>query len=382
MEGRFRTADSAITAAPTNNHIVAAVAQFVSELRDSHTNFLPPGHVAKVDYGYGTSFVGDTCFVTSVRAKSDAAAQGVKPGDALIKLDAFPVERSTYRTLTYVYGALSPRAQLHLTLRGVDGAQRTVDVKAKITMGERTTDYTDVETWRKIFDDAEGSEFVNHRTIGLGDSVTIWKMSSFAYPDRDNIDKVMKDVKKRRALILDLRNNGGGAIVTLEYMIAQFFDQDVTVGKQTTRKGEEPWVVKARTDEPFRGMLVVLVNSGSASSSELFSRVMQLEGRAIVVGDRSMGAVVGARVYPHLVGAGLEGRSLTYATQISTIDVVMSDGQRLENVGVVPDHVVLPQSTDIAARRDPQMAKALELVGVHSTPEMAGRLFRPKQTTD
>lgn len=382
MGARFRTADSAISAAPNNNHIVGAVAQFVSELGDSHTNFIPPGHVAKVEYGYGTLFVGDTCFITSVKATSDAAAKGLKRGDALLTLDAFPVERASYRTLQYVYGALNPRPLVRLGVRGVDGSTRSLEVKAKITMGERTLDLTDVETWRKIFDDAEASDFVNHRTIAMGDSVMIWKMASFVYGDRPGIDAVMKEVRKRRALVLDLRGNGGGALVTLEHMISQFFDQAVTVGRQTSRKGDEPWVVKGRNKDPFRGMMVVLINSGSGSSSEIFSRVMQLEGRAVLVGDRSAGAVVGARVFPHTVGAGLEGRSLTYATQITVLDVIMADGQRLERIGVIPDHPVLPRATDVTARTDPAMVKALELVGVSMTPQVAGTLFRPRQTSE
>jgi C-terminal processing protease CtpA/Prc len=99
---------------------------------------------------------------------------------------------------------------------------------------------------------------------------------------------------------------------------------------------------------------------------------MQLEGRAILVGDRTMGAVVTSRFYPREVGFG---RVFTYGTSISVSDVIMPDGQRLENVGVTPDHVVLPTSADLVARRDPQMVKALELVGVTMTPEEAGKIL-------
>jgi carboxyl-terminal processing protease len=383
LEARYRVADSAISVAPTNNHIMAAVAQFVSELNDSHTRFWPPNHVGAVDYGYRTLFAGDTCFIVGVKPESDAAAKGVKRGDALLKMDAFPIERSSFRTVRYVYEWLSPRPVVRLTLRSPDGAQRTVDVAAKITPRERTADYTDPEWWRRFWERAESSGQPNHRWTELGDSVMIWRMSSFVGEDEGNIDAMMKRVRKHRALILDLRDDGGGRVSTLEYLLGQFFDQEVPSGTNRSRSGERQWKVKPKTREPYLGTLIVLINSGSASASEMFSRVVQIEGRAIIVGDRSMGALVTSRTYPFTVGAGLIGRGLEYALQISVEDDIMSDGQRLENVGVIPDHVVLPTGRDIATRRDPQLAKALSLVGVSVTPEVAGAVYRagPAQTT-
>jgi len=100
---------------------------------------------------------------------------------------------------------------------------------------------------------------------------------------------------------------------------------------------------------------------------------MQIEGRGLVVGDRSAGAVVTAIKFSHTVGFE---RKIPYETQISVLDVVMSDGQRLERIGVTPDHVVLPTASDLVARRDPQLAKALSLVGVTVTPDAAGTMYR------
>lgn len=383
LDAQFRTADSAISAAPSNTHIIAAVAQFVSTLNDSHTHFYPPGHIASVDYGYRAMFVGDTCFVVSVGKESDAAAKGIKRGDALISIDGIAIARANYRTVRYVYDWLSPRALVRLAVRSPDGSQRTVDVASKITTGDRTADLTDPEWWRRYWERAEArGTTANHTVVELGDSVIVWRMAGFAGEDQGNIDAIMKRVRKHRALVFDLRNDGGGRVSTLEYLLGQFFAQEVPGGTSRSRTGDRQWTVKPRTGDPFLGMLVILVNSGSASASEMFSRVMQIEGRAIVVGDRSMGAVVTSRTFGYTVGAGLIGRSLDYAVQISVEEDVMSDGGHLENVGVTPDHIVLPRGADIAAGRDPAMAKALELVGVSSTPELAGKLYRAGQTGD
>ncbi len=64
--------------------------------------------------------------------------------------------------------------------------------------------------------------------------------------------------------------------------------------------------------------------------------------------------------------------------QVSISDVVMPDGQRLEHIGVTPDHMIIPTGADMAARRDPAMAKALSVVGVTISPEEAGMFFRPQ----
>jgi C-terminal processing protease CtpA/Prc len=67
---------------------------------------------------------------------------------------------------------------------------------------------------------------------------------------------------------------------------------------------------------------------------------------------------------------------MDYALQVSVMDVTMADGQRLEKVGVTPDHVVLPTGDDLVNFRDPQLARALELAGYRTTPDEAARLFR------
>jgi C-terminal processing protease CtpA/Prc len=56
-------------------------------------------------------------------------------------------------------------------------------------------------------------------------------------------------------------------------------------------------------------------------------------------------------------------------------NVVMPDGASLEGRGVVPDEVVLPTAQDLAAGRDPALARALALAGVLVSPERAGRMF-------
>lgn len=103
-------------------------------------------------------------------------------------------------------------------------------------------------------------------------------------------------VKKRKALILDLRGNGGGYVDTLLALIGNVADHEVKVGQLIRRKEQKEMIAKSRGNEAFTGKIIVLIDSQSASASELFARVVQLEKRGTIIGDRSAGAVMRSRV--------------------------------------------------------------------------------------
>ena len=122
-----------------------------------------------------------------------------------------------------------------------------------------------------------------------------------------------------------------------------------------------------RGSKTFSGKIVVLLDSESGSAAELFARVMQLEKRGIVVGDRSSGKVMEGRLHPHDVGT-MKG-TFTFAVSITEADLLMVDGRSLENVGVIPDERVIPLATDLAVGRDPVLARGAELASpLHQLP--------------
>ena len=65
-----------------------------------------------------------------------------------------------------------------------------------------------------------------------------------------------------------------------------------------------------------------------------------------------------------------------YASAITEADVIMADGQSLQNVGVIPDETILPSAADLASIRDPVMSRAAEILGDKLPPEKAGKIFQ------
>jgi carboxyl-terminal processing protease len=122
----------------------------------------------------------------------------------------------------------------------------------------------------------------------------------------------------------------------------------------------------------FTGRLAVLIDSESASAAELFARVMQLEKRGLVFGDKSAGRVMAAQQYMHQAGMD---RVIVYGALVTTAEIRMADGQNLEQNGVVPDQEITLTANDLVSGRDPVLAAAAKVLDMNITAEEAGSLF-------
>jgi carboxyl-terminal processing protease len=134
--------------------------------------------------------------------------------------------------------------------------------------------------------------------------------------------------------------------------------------------------VKSQGKQAFAGFLVVLVDSNSSSAAETFARVVQLEKRGIVIGDRTSGQVRESLKLRH--NEFHAGSTPQYVVSVSVADLIFADGKNLEGSGVTPDIMVLPTQQDLATGRDPVLAEALKLLGHPMDPEQAGKLVRTK----
>src|SRR6185437_11810998 len=130
LDARYEAYKAQLEKAPTLGDAFRVLAAFLSGLNDSHTFFDPPPRSYDVHYGYRMRIEGDRAFVVAVRPGSDAAAK-LHPGDEIVKLEGYTVNRKDAWQLEYFLNALAPRGGLHFSLRAPDGTARDEVVKTK-----------------------------------------------------------------------------------------------------------------------------------------------------------------------------------------------------------------------------------------------------------
>lgn len=319
-------------------------------LRDfgiSHIRFLTPRQAetrvrtSVISIGVTARAENNTLVVTNVAPESPAAAAGIKQGDVITQVDGKTPENPS-----------------------VLSGEVDTEVKLKVKSGEEEKELT-VKRARVSTARPETLTWVDEETAIL----RVWTFSN-GY-NRANIEKLMKEANaKAKHVIVDLRNNGGGAVNNLQHLLSLFVKPDTDIGtfisRNTVRDYEkehtpstDPVVIAAaaknkyrtravRDMEPFKGKVAVLINRGSASASEIFATGLREAIGAPIIGVRSAGAVL-ASVFARLPHG--------FQIQHPVSDYVSIKGVRLEKNPIVPDEEVTGPASD---GKDAMVEKALE----------------------
>lgn len=375
LDARFKTAEEKLKNATSLAQAFSIIAQAVLDMNDSHTRFYPPATNQIVEYGLRMKIFGNRAFITAILPGSDAEQQGLKVGDEILKLNGFVPTRSELWKMVYFYYTLSPQTKLTLDLKTPTGELKQNIVNAKITELKRVVSLSSsvdfAEAVREGDRRSSGSE---HYFKEIGNTF-IWKMPSFVI-DPKEIPGLVARARGKQFLILDLRGNGGGYVVALEKLAGFFFDKDTKIADLKGRKKMDPQMAKTEGQNAFKGNVIVLIDSTSGSASEIFARLMQIEQRGVVLGDRSAGAVMQSQSVRFDAGVST---SINYGMNLTMADVIMTDGKSLEHIGVEPNIVIIPSGSDLADRRDPVLAAALELTGYKVDSAAAGKIFPPEK---
>jgi len=372
-DARYAAAKEKMKAVTSLSQGFGVTAGMLDELNDSHTFFQAPARPYKVDYGYRMQIFGNQCYVTRVRPGTDAVGK-VNPGDQVLGYNNYAVNRADLWKLNYYYDNLAPMQASTLVFRDLTGKEQKLTINAKVKEEKRVLDLTGGgggdDFWQLIRESETEDHLTRQRVVEMGD-VTFWKVPEFDM-ENDEVDRIFGITRKHKSLIIDLRGNPGGAIVTMDRMIGNLFDHEIKIADRTGRKELKPETAKSRGKDIFTGNLIVLVDSQSASASEVFSRVIQLEKRGTVIGDQSAGAVMEALHYASSQGMDVK---FFYGFSVTEADLIMKDGRSLEHVGVTPDTIMIPTAKDLADGSDPVLAKAAERANLKLDPVAAGKLF-------
>jgi carboxyl-terminal processing protease len=370
-DAKVRETKEKIDKAGSINQALTIIAALLDSLNDSHTFFLPPPRPYINDYGFQMQMIGSHCYIIRVRPGSDADTKGLRAGDEVVTVDGYTPTRDDFWRIEYLFNILRPQPGLHLALRNPDGSQKQVDINAKFRQLPPVKDVTGSRIFDVIRDSENEAHSVRVRYADRGNGLLIVKFPAFNLTITET-DAVVGKMRKYDAVIFDLRGNPGGSVETLRFLLGGIFENKVKIGDRITRNSSVKAIETAGGRRGFTGKLCVLIDSQSASASELFARVVQIEKRGTVMGDHSSGAVMEALHYSHKIGIDT---ILFYGASVTEADLKMSDGQSLEHKGVTPDAVSLPTAADLAAGRDPILAQAAGALNVKISPEEAGSLF-------
>lgn len=374
LNGKFRAAAEKINSATSISQMNSTIAQFLLDFDDSHLFYIPPGKANQTDYGFDFRMFGDKCLVFKVEKDSDAAKKGLQVGDEIYSLEGFAPNRENLWKMKYFYRALSPRPFIKLDITKPDGKTQELTVAAKVRPGKRMLDLTGSDIFEFMREGERTAQSREKHRIYEHEGFSIWRLPSFDL-DPSKVDQMVDNAGKQGAIIFDLRDNGGGRVDMLLRLISKVFEYDVAIGEERKRKETKKMTAKTVGKDAYKGKIVILLDSGSGSAAELFSRVVQLENRGKIIGERSAGAVMESMFFGREEGLDTV---VFFATSITVADVVMKDGKSLEKIGVIPDITVVPSGKELAAGHDPVLAKALELLGIKMTSEAAGAIRTPK----
>lgn len=327
-----------------------AISGLLYQLHDSHTVFVPQKRKIKAEYGFKAQPFGNDIFVYQIDKDGPAAKAGLQLGDQIVGMNNLNAVRGTYFDMVRYLTVLDPREELDVEVAQQEST-RMVKVPARVIPVPPQYFFTFFETGR----DPDTHELY-YEPKDYGDGIRYLKVRTFASPYTEIVG-MTRPLKDAKTVILDLRGNPGGKLSTMLDFIGKFVNEPFEMASSISRKKMEPIKVKPASPH-ITCPLLILLDSASASASEMFARSMQIHKRAVVIGDRSSGRVNVAHFFWQPMGSW---KGVEFGTEIAVSKVVMEDGKGLEDQGVIPDELCIPTAADLREEKDPCLNRALTM---------------------
>ncbi len=263
-----------------------------------------------------------------------ASKAGIKAGDYIVKINDIQVQgKSLSEAVDLMRGPVGSGIELTIRRRGEKKALTFNIVREIIQIQSVKTDLLE-------------------KNIGY------IRLTSFNENSGDQIKKKIKELKKNnkvKAYILDLRNNPGG-LLSQAIKISDFFLDNGEIVSTKSRKASENRKWFAKKGDILNGKtLIVLINYGSASASEIVAGALKDHKRAILLGENSYGKGSVQSIIP-LKNDG--------AIRLTVAKYYLPSGKSISEVGVSPDIEISEESDDfrIKTKTDNQLYYAIKLL--------------------
>tara|TARA_B100000029_G_scaffold492291_1_gene553388 strand:+ start:819 stop:1973 length:1155 start_codon:yes stop_codon:yes gene_type:complete len=251
-----------------------------------------------------------------------ASKAGIKAGDYIVKIDGEQVQGKTLmEAVNIMRGPVDTKIELTVRRKGLK--------KAKIfTITRKIIEVKSVAA--KLVDDKVG--YLRLRAFNENSSSQLVK----------EISKIEKN-KKLVGYILDLRNNPGGLLSQAVTISDFFLDDGEIVSTRGRKKRESRKFFAKKGDRIYGKPLIVLINNGSASASEIVAGALQDQKRAILLGETTFGKGSVQAIIP------LKNRG---AIRLTTSKYYLPSGKSISEVGIIPDIRVEEEDEEFSINTD------------------------------
>jgi carboxyl-terminal processing protease len=308
----------------TKDLVSGAIKGMLSSL-DPHSGYMSPEAFKEFQVetkgefgGLGIQISMKDSILTVIAPIEDTPAYkaGIKAGDKILKIDGESTKNMS------IQDAVSK-------MRGPKGKPVTLNI-----FREGWTEPKDIPIVRDII------KIKSVKSKMLKDDIGYIKLTQFQEMTSDDLTKALKDLKEKgmKSIILDLRNDPGGLLNSAVDVAGQFLPPKKLVVYIKGRTGDKIEYFTEGDDPTYTDLpMVVLVNQGSASASEIVAGALKDWNRAVIVGVQTFGKGSVQTLIPLSDGAGLRLTTAKYYTP---------SGVSIQNVGITPDIIVKLEAKD------------------------------------
>jgi len=329
------------TSTADQDRVWGAIAGMTASLGDPYTVFFPPKEAEIFESEIAGNFQGvgmevgirdGKLAVVSPIKDSPAEKAGVKAGDFIIKInDKISEKMSTDEAVQLIRGKAGTDVILTLS-------RKNTNTPVVVTITRAIIDIPTIKT------EIKNDVFVISLYSFSANSSNLFRKSLQEFVDSGS-----------HKLVLDLRGNPGGYLDAAVDMASWFLPSGKVIVKEEFSKGEPTKEIRSNGYDIFKDNLrmIILVDGGSASASEILSGALSEHGIATLVGTKTFGKGSVQELLPITKNTSLK---VTVARWLTP------KGHSISNEGIIPDYIVPVTENDIIAKKDPQMMKAIELL--------------------